>query len=55
MTPLKVIFENKMQHDSDKQKWLRGKTDPDGWFTLKNVKSEKFLTAANATTTIITG
>jgi hypothetical protein len=50
-----VIFENKIQPDSDKQKWLRGKTDPEGWFTLKNVKSEKFLTAATATTTIITG
>ena len=52
---LKVIFKKERTPNCDEQKWLRGPSDPNGWFTLKNVKSEKFLTAANATTTIITG
>ena len=55
---LKVIFKKEsccFNPDCDEQKWLREPIEPNGWFTLKNVKSEKFLTAANATTTIITG
>ena len=28
-----------------KQQWLRSLPDKEGWFTLKNVQSKKFLTA----------
>ena len=51
---LKVILEEK-NPDSEKQEWLRGPIDDSGWFTLQNVRSLKYLTAENATTTIITG
>ena len=52
---LKVIFKKERNPDCDEQKWLRGPIDSNGWFTIQNVWSLKYLTAANATTTIITG
>ena len=32
----------------DKQLWIRGEDDADGFFTLENVDSAKFLTATSA-------
>ena len=52
---LKVIFKKERNPDCDEQKWLRESIDSDEWFTLKNVGYKKFLTAASATKTIITG
>ena len=52
---LKVIFKKERNPDCDEQKWLRGPIDLNGWFTLQNVRSLKYLTAENATSTIITG
>ena len=52
---LKAIFKKERNPDCDEQKWLRGPIDSNGWFTIQNVWSLKYLTAANATTTIITG
>ena len=37
------------------QNWHRSNNNGDGWFTMKNAKSGKFLTAKNDGTTIATG
>ena len=41
----------------DEQNWLRSSITEEGWFTLKNVKSGRFLTAASSEqlTTTMTG
>ena len=42
------------KNGSDDQKWIKGKSDADGWFTLKDPITKKFLTN-NQTSTIIEG
>ena len=42
-----VIPKLKSLHD-DKQLWIKGEDDADGFFTLENVDSAKFLTATSA-------
>ena len=51
----KVILEEKEENVNltDGQMWLRGKKDKDGFFSLKNLASERFLTAEDSTETII--
>ena len=39
---------------SNQQKWTRGESDPDGFFTLMDARG-KFLTAASPKNTTITG
>ena len=39
----------------DNHKWLKGKEDSNGWFTLKNQASGKFLTAKSFTRLTIEG
>ena len=31
----------------DEQTWFKGMADPEGWFTLRNLASGKFLTASH--------
>ena len=49
-----VTLEQKEKESTDRQKWLKGKPDNEGYFTLQNPLSKKFL-IGNPTTTIIAG
>ena len=40
---------------SGEQKWIRGTANSEGYFTLQNPTSGKFLTAASPTSTTISG
>ena len=53
-----VILEPKEDPIADRQKWKRSTPDPEdpeGWFTLQNPTSERYLTAISALDTIISG
>ena len=43
-----VIPKVKSLDDDNKQLWIKGEDDPDGFFTLENVDSAKVLTATSA-------
>ena len=43
-----VIPKLKSLHDDDKQLWMKGEDDADGFFTLENKDSLKFLTVTSA-------
>ena len=49
----KVVLE--AADDSAEQMWYRGSKSPDGYFTLQNPVSRKFLTAPSPKITTITG
>ena len=51
----KVILEGKNEPLRVGQEWLRGTPNGDGWFTLKNPISGRYLNAVNNTKTAITG
>ena len=60
--PLTIIFLLKgtyvileLKDGSDGQTWKRSTPDTDGWFTLQNPNSERYLTAISAVDTIISG
>ena len=40
------VFQ-KCQIKKDEQTWYKGMADPEGWFTLRNLASGKFLTASH--------
>ena len=40
------VFQ-KCQIKKDEQTWYKGVADPEGWFTLRNLASGKFLTASH--------
>ena len=40
------VFQ-KCQIKKDEQTWFKGIADPEGWFTLRNLASGKFLTASH--------
>ena len=40
------VFQ-KCQIIKDEQTWFKGMADPEGWFTLRNLASGKFLTASH--------
>ena len=40
------VFQ-KCQIKKDEQTWFKGMADPEGWFTLRNLASGKFLTASH--------
>ena len=40
---------------SGEQKWIRGTANSEGYFTLQNPSSGKFLTASSPTSTTISG
>ena len=48
----KVILETRDEQKRVGQEWFRSKLDSEGWFTLKNPISGRYLTAASNTTTI---
>lgn len=56
-----TVVLTKRRHNSmgsarlDNHKWLKGKEDSNGWFTLKNQASGKFLTAKSFTRLTIEG
>ena len=50
-----VILEAKEDPPADRQKWKRSTPDNEGWFTLQNPNSERYLTAISAVNTIISG
>ena len=50
-----VILEAKEDPPADRQKWKRSTPDNEGWFTLQNPNSERYLTAISAVDTIISG
>ena len=41
--------------DSDDQFWTLGPENHEGYFTIQNLKSKKYLTAAGLRTTLVTG
>ena len=41
--------------DSDDQFWTLGPENDEGYFTIQNLKSSKYLTAAGLRTTLVTG
>ena len=41
--------------DSDYQFWTLGPENEEGYFTIQNLKSSKYLTAAGLRTTLVTG
>ena len=51
----KVILEGKNEPLRVGQEWFRGTPNRDGWFTLKNPVSGRYLNAANKSSTAITG
>ena len=53
-----VILEAKRSQRGgikNSQKWMRGQADEDGWFTLKNPYSGKFLSASDENRLLIEG
>ena len=40
------VFQ-KCQIKKDEQTWYKGVSNPEGWFTLRNLASGKFLTASH--------
>ena len=40
----RIILKEKLDNLSDKQKWIKSTSDSEGWFTLQNPSSKKFLT-----------
>jgi hypothetical protein len=51
----KVILETRDEQKRVGQEWFRSKLDSEGWFTLKNPISGRYLTAASNISTTITG
>lgn len=50
-----VVLEEKSSAITDDQKWLRGTSDNNDWFTLTNPKSGKVLTATSSSALSIEG
>ena len=50
-----VILDSKNASVTDDQNWIRGKTDNQGYFTLQNSRSNRFLIARSTTETVIAG
>ena len=40
----RIILKEKLDNLSNKQKWIKSTSEPEGWFTLQNPSSKKFLT-----------
>ena len=51
----KVILETRYEKTRVGQEWFRSKLDSEGWFTLKNPISGRYLTADSNISTTITG
>jgi hypothetical protein len=50
----KVILEN-FEGDKNEQLWKKGDPNAEGYFTLENYKTSKFLTAASSTSLELKG
>ena len=50
----KVILEN-FEEDKDEQLWKKGEPNAEGYFTQKNYKVSKFLTASPSTSLELKG
>ena len=50
-----VILDSKNASITDEQNWIRGKADNQGYFTLQNSLSDRFLIARSTTETVIAG
>ena len=54
ISPTSNLIYPDLETSNNYQKWTRGESDPDGFFTLMDERG-KFLTAASAKNTTITG
>ena len=49
------LTEEAFDKQNDRQKWKKGTEDEEGFFTLENVSSEKFLTATSKDGLVVKG
>ena len=49
------LTEEAFDKQNDRQKWKKGTEDEEGFFTLENVSSEKFLTATSKDGLVVEG